>query len=284
MKNMRRFVCFVLAFAMLISMNIIAFAAKKSDKYVSVPTDVNYEINVKDGKLTLISNQKSPQSYDTKDSKLALRVDKNGLVLSFDTKSNNYKEIILGKDLKQPKFSGSINVLTINDSIDYNYNITVEGKINELTVAGSCNIELTDTAVVNKLGVYNKDAKVIAADEARVVSKNEELANALTLDIEIRDYNTYTAHSEYDALTKTLILRATNPGCTVKDAVKDASIKVETTRDTDAVSGKWYWPNLNGGSTESGTYIYRFMPTDGKYKSAEITIKFISAADNEKAF
>lgn len=283
MKNMRRFICFALAVAMLLGMNVVSFAARKNDKYIALPNDVNCEINVKDGKLTVISNQKTPQSYVTADSKLALRVDKNGMVLSFDTKSGN-KEVILGKDLKQPKFTGSISVLTVNDSVDYHYSLTVEGKVNELTVAGSCNIQLTDTAVVNKLGVHNKDAKVMAADGAKVVSKNEALANSVSLDIEIRDYNTYTAHSEYDALTKTLTLRATNPGCAVKDAVKDASIKVETTRDTDAVSGRWYWPNLDGGSTESGTYIYRFMPTDGRYKSAEITVKFISAADNGKAF
>jgi len=280
MKNLRRLACLVLAVAMLFGMSVVSFAARKSNKYISLPGDVNYEINVKDGKLTLISNQKTPVSYDTKDSKLALRADKSGLVLSFDTKSNNYKEIILGKDLRQPVFSGSLNALSVNDSVDYHYDIVVEGKINEFTVAGSCNVELNDTAVINKLGVHNKEAKVVAADEARVVSKNEELANAVTLDIEIRDYNTYTAHSEYNDLTKTLTLRAVNPGCAVRDAVKDASIKVETTRDADAVSGKWYWPNLDGGSTESGTYIYRFMPTDSIYKSAEIKINFVSAADN----
>lgn len=284
MKNMRRFICFALAVAMLLGMNVVSFAARKNDKYIALPNDVKYEINVENGKLTLISNQKTPQSYATKDSKLALRVDKNGMVLGFETKGNNYKEVILGKDLKHPKFTGNISVLTVNDSLDYNYKIVVDGKINELTVAGGCNVELTDTAVVNKLGVHNKDAKVIAADGAKVVSKNDEFANSTVLDVEIRDYNYYTAHSEYDRNTNTLILRATNSGCTVKDAIKDAIIKVETTRNTDAVSGKWYWPNLDGGSTESGTYCYRFMPTNGIYKSAELTVKFISAADNDKLF
>ena len=284
MKNMRRLVCFALVAAMLLGMSVISFAARKNDKIIALPDEVKYEINVKDGKITLTSNQKGPQSYDTKDSKLALRVDKNGMVLSFDTKSNNYKEVILGKSLKKPVITGSLNALTLNDSLDYHYTVKVEGMINEFSVMGGCNVELTDTAVINKLGIHNKDAKVIAADGARVVSKNEELANTVTLDIEIRDYNTFTAHSEYDSQTKTLILRATKPGCTVKEAMNDASIKVETTRDTNAVSGKWYWPNLDGGSTESGTYAYRFMPTDGNYKSAEITVKFISAADNDKVF
>ena len=35
---------------------------------------------------------------------------------------------------------------------------------------------------------------------------------------------------------------------------------------------------IDGGSTESGTYVYRFMPTDGIYKCAELTVKFMFCA------
>jgi len=282
MKKLRFIVCLTLAVAMVLSMSVAAFA-KKDDHFIKVPGEVKYEINVKNNELTLYSNIKSQQKFTTKDSMLALRVDDHGLVLSFTTSGNNYKEVILGKDAKTLTVSGSLNRLSLDDTVDYHYTINVDGKINELPVGGDCKVNLKADSAVNKLGIHNKEAEVFADDDARIVSTNKDPLNKLYLDIEIRKYNYYTSNSEYDERTKTLTLRATRPGCTVSDAVKDAVIRVEEKSGDDLVSGRWYWPNLNGGNTASGTYVYRFQPTDGKYDSAEITISFISYQDNKNA-
>jgi hypothetical protein len=275
MKKLRFIVCIVLAAAMVLSMSVAAFA-KKADNFIKVPGEVKYEINVKNKEITLYSNIKSQQKFATKDSMLGLRVDDHGLVLSFTTSGNNYKEVILGKDVKNINIAGSLNGLTLADTVDWHYTVNVDGKINEFHIAGDCNVNLDDTAVINKLGNHNEKAKVFAADNATVISANKEPLGKLYLDIEIRKIKYYTANSEYDANTKTLTLRSTMPGCTVNEAVKDAIIRVEEQNGKDLVSGRWYWPNLNGNSSATGSYVYRFQPTDGKYDSAQITVNFIA--------
>ena len=282
MKKLRFIVCIALAAAMVLSMSVAAFA-KKADHFIKVPGEVKYEINVKNNDLTLYSNVKSQQEFTTKDSMLGLRVDDHGLVLSFTTSGNNYKEVILGKDVKTITVSGSLNGLSLDATVDWHYTINVDAKINEFPIGGDCKVNLRAGSAVNKLGIHHKEAEIFADDEARIVSSNKDPLNKLYLDIEIRKYNYYTANSEYDQKTKTLTLRATKAGCTVGDAVKDAVIRVEENNGSDLVSGRWYWPNLNGSSATSGTYAYRFQPTDGKYDSAEITINFISYEDYKNA-
>ncbi|MBQ4538861.1 MAG: hypothetical protein II995_04550 [Oscillospiraceae bacterium] len=275
MKKLRFIICLTLAAAMVLSMSVAAFA-KKDDHFIKVPGEVKYTITVKNNDITLSSNIKSEQKYSTKDGMLTVRVDDHGLVMCFTTSGNNYKEVILGKDVKDINVNGSLNGLNLSDTVDYHYTVNVNGKINEFNFAGDCNVNLNDTAVINKLGNYNESAKVFAADNASVISTNKEPLGKLYLDVEIRSYNYFTANSEYDEKTKTLTLRASLPGCTVSDAVKDAIIRVEEQNGKDLVSGRWYWPNLNGGSSATESYVYRFQPTDGRYDSAQITINFIA--------
>ena len=275
MKKLRFIVCIALAAAMVLSMSVSAFA-KKNDHFIKVPGEVKYTITVKNNDITLSSNIKSEQKFATKDGFVTLRVDDHGLVMCFNTSGNNYKEVVLGKDVKIINVSGSLNGLNLADTVDYHYTVNVDGKINEFNFSGDCNVNLGDNAAINKLGNYNESAKVFASDNARVVSTNKEPLGKLYLDIEIRKYNYYTSNSEYDEKTKTLTLRATKAGCTVSDAVKDAVIRVEEQNGKDLVSGRWYWPNLNGGSSATGSYVYRFQPTDGRYDSAHIIINFIA--------
>lgn len=275
MKKLRFIICLTLAAAMVLSMSVAAFA-KKDDKIIKLPGEVKYTVTVKNNEITLSGNTKSPQSFATKDGIITLRVDDHGLVMSFTTSGNNYKEVILGKDVKNINIAGSVNGLTLADTVDWHYTVNVDGKINEFHIAGDCNVNIGDTAVINKLGNHNEKAKVFAADNATVISANKEPLGKLYLDIEIRKINYFTANSEYDEKTKTLTLRGTMPGCTVNEAVKDAIIRVEEQNGKDLVSGRWYWPNLNGNSSATGSYIYRFQPTDGKYDSAQITVNFIA--------
>lgn len=283
MKKLYRLLSAVLAVAVIVSLTVTAFA-RPNDKYIVTPNDINYEINVKNNKITLISNQKTPQQYNSKDAKLALRVDDNGLVLCFVTSGNNNKEVILGKGVKQLSITGSMNELALADSIDYHYSFEIGGKVNYFTITGTCKVNLTENATINNLSVHNSEAEVTYEDGATVVAKNTELASDIYLDIEIREYNYFTGHGCYDGNTKTITLPATMEGCTVSEAVRDAVIKVREKNGGDLVSGRWYWPNLNGSSTESGNYVYRFAPTDNKYKTAQVTINFISYEDNQKVF
>lgn len=283
MKHFSRALSLALAVIFIMTMGVTAFA-KKADGYVSTPNDVNYEINVDGEKLTLLSNRKGPQKFSIKDGKISFRVDDTGLVLSFETKSNNDKDVILGKDVKQFKITGNVAALALTDTLDYKYHAKVEAEVNWLTVMGSCKVSIGENASVNNLGIHNNDAEVVYADGAFIAKENKAPATRTKLEMAIRDYNYYTAHASYDNVEKTVTLPCTMPGCTVKDAMKDVILKVCEVNGGDSVSGRWFWPNLNGGSTESGSYVYRFIPSDNEHEGAQITVNFISYNDNPNKF
>lgn len=286
MKMLRRMICLLLAVAAAASMCVASFAITdwRDKRYIALPGDVSYELNVEGGKLTLLSNLKTPKEYATKDSALALRVDDYGLVLSFTTSGGSYKEVVLGKDVKLFSVTGTLNSLALTDTVDYHYTVEVDAMVNELTVTGDCTVKLSENTGVNKLGIHNSEAEVSYAPGAFIADKNVAPVTDVQLDVDIREFNYFTAHASYDKLTNTVTLPATMPGCTVQEAMRDVILRVEEFANVDLVSGRWYWPNLNGGSTESGTYIYRFIPTDNKHESTYITVNFISHEDNENAF
>lgn len=278
MKMMHRIVSLVLAVAAVASLTVTSMAWKKKDvKYITTPGEINCEINVNGEDITIISNQKQPQKFTTKDGRIAFQVDKYGLILSFTTKGNSYKEVRLGEAYIF-NVTGNMNGLALHDTLNYKYKAVVDATVNDFTITGSCEVEVSEDSVINILGIYNDDAKVILLEGARARVTEKQPASKVRLDVEIRPYRSYTAHSEYDYINNILTLRATAEGCTVKDAMRDAIIRVEKVNGGDLLSGRWFWPNYDGGSTESGTYVCRFMPTDNRYQTVELTINFIANA------
>lgn len=271
------------AAAFSLSVTSLAWSSNRFKKYddIVTPGQINCEINVKGESITVTSNQKGPQKFTTKDGRIAFRVDKQGLVLSFTTKGNNFKEVRLGEAYIFD-VTGEMSSLSLHDSLSYRYKAEVDATVNELTVTGECEVELSENSSVNELAVYNKDAKVMALDGAFIHNSLNEPASELRLDVDIRDYRSYTAHSDYDINTKILTLRATTPGCTVQEALKDAIIRVERKKDGEAVSGRWVWLKLDGGSTESGSYTCHFFPSDNRYQSLDLNINFVANSSPQK--
>lgn len=286
MNITKRLICTALAVtsALSLSVNSFAWSSKKfdKDKYdIVVPGRINCEINVKDENITINSNQKGPQKFTTKDGRIAFRVDKSGLILCFTTKGNNYKEVRLGEAYIFD-VTGDMNGLALHDTVTYRYKAEVDAIVNELTVTGDCEVEISENSAINTLAVYNDEAEVMVLEGASVHEAVNEPASALRLDVDIRDFRSNTAHSDYDINTKILTLRATTPGCTVKEAMNDAIIRVERKKDGELVSGRWVWLNMDSGSTETGRYVCRFMPTDNRYQSLDLTIDFVANCTPQK--
>ena len=280
MKMIKRFFCAALAAAAVMSLSATALA-KKREKDIVTPGQINCEINVNGEDITILSNQKQPQKFTTNDGRIAFRVDKQGLVLCFTTKGNNYKEVRLGEAYIFD-VTGNMNGLALHDTLTYRYKAEVDAIVNELTVTGGCEVEISENSIVNDLAILNEDAKVVVDKGASVHSTAIEPASNLRLDVDIRNYRSNTAHSSYDINTKILTLRATTPDCTVKQALNDAVIRVERVKDGELVSGRWIWPNLDSGATESGRYTCRFMPTDNRYKTLELNIDFLAGCSPQK--
>lgn len=273
---MKRFLCAALAVTAAFSMSLTSLAWKKKDvKDITTPGQINCEINVNGENITITSNQKGPQKFTTRDGRIAFRVDKQGLLLSFTTKSNNFKEIRLGEAYIFD-VTGNMNGLALHDTLNYRYKAEVDATVNELTVTGDCEVEISENSIINTLAIYNEEAEVMVLEGASVHANVIEPASAIRKDVDIRAFRGNTAHSNYDINTKILTLRATTPGCTVKEAMKDVTIRVERNKDGEMVSGRWVWYNLDGGSTETGRYVYSFVPTDNRYQTLDLTIDFIA--------
>lgn len=275
MKMTKRLLCAALAVTSAVSMSVNSFAWSRKDYDVAVPGQINYEVNVKGENITLTSNQKGPQKFTTKDGRIAFRVDKSGLILCFTTKGNNYKEVRMGEAYIFD-VTGEMNGLALHDTVNYRYKAEVDAMINELTVTGDCEVEVSENSSVNELAVYNDDAEVMVSEGALIHNAVNEPASALRVDVDIRSYRSFTAHSDYDINTKILTLRATTPGCTVKEALTDAIIRVERKKDGEPVPGRWVWLNMDSSSTETGRYTCHFFPTDNRYQSVDLNIDFFA--------
>lgn len=279
MKIFKRICSFALAVSVAAAMCATAFADKRNSKYIALPTDIACEISVEDGVVTVTDNRTQPKSYNTKDSALNFKVDAAGLNFSYTNSMGWTKQVVLGKDVKNFEVTGAMNELALSDSLNYNYVIDVDATINNMTITGDCKVTLSQDSSINNLGIFNEEAKVIVSDGAKIKTTNKEPASTTVLEVKIRDYNHYTTKASYDAATNVITLPACIKDCTVAQAVIDTILSVREKATGETVAGKWYWPMLDGSSTESGKYIYRFSATDNEHKSVELTVNFISCED-----
>lgn len=275
MKNLLRYVSFVAATAILISCCTVAFAREERDPD-DLPTTINCDIVVQSDSLTVSGSYLATTSYAIQDKNLSFAIDNTGLVLTYLTPGNNVKTIRLGKRVYAFTVSGTLNSLTLDDTLDYHYTVTVDAAIDQLTANGDVKLLLAGTAAVNALTLENDKAVVTAESGAKVQSTNRALDSETYLAVAIRDYRVNTSAASYDSTTGVLSLQANRPGCTVSDALKDVVLTVRQVHGDLAVAGKWYWPNLDGGTTTSGRYLCRFAANDSAYGGKELIIDFVA--------
>ena len=272
MKNVMRWVSFVVA-VVLMSTSMVAFAKDKKD---DLPTAANCTITVKDEKLTVSGSYTATTSYTIKDEAVSLTVDSSGLVLTYPTQSDSVKTIRLGKRIYAFTISGVLDSLTLADTLDYYYNVTVDAIVDRLTVNGDVKLTLAETAEIKTLTVANDKAVVMAESGAKIQNTNRAPDSETYLSVAVREFCTYISSASYDRATGVLSLQASRSDCTVEDALKDVVLAVKQTNNDAAVTGRWYWPNLNGGATTSGRYLYRFTPTQGA-GTQELVVAFTAA-------
>lgn len=272
MKNVMRCVSFLVAIV-LMSTSMVAFAKDKKD---DLPTSANCTITVKDEKLTVSGSYTATTSYTIKDKAVSLTVDSTGLVLSYPTQSDSVKTIHLGKRIYAFTISGALDSLTLADTLDYHYKVTIDASVDQLTTNGDVQLTLSETSVINSLTIANDKATVTAESGAKIQNANRALDSETYLSVTLRDYPANVSTASYDNATGMLALQVKQPGCTVDDALKDVNLSVRRVHDDQAVAGQWYWANLDGGAMTSGRYLYRFAPTQGA-GSHELTVAFTAA-------
>lgn len=280
MKSIRRFAAFAVAATILMSTCLVAFAKDRED---DLPTAANCAINVAGEALTVSETYTATASYAIKDKDLAFSVDSTGLVLSYTTPGGNAKTIRLGKRIYAFTVSGALNSLTLSDTLDYHYAVTVEAAVEQLTAEGDVKLMLTDSSSIGMLAIKDDKAMVTAESDAEIHNTNRALDSETYLTVAVRDYRVNTTQATYDDATGVLTLQAAQAGCTVSEALKDVVLTVKQTHADLAVAGAWYWPQFNGNATASGRYIYRFSATDGAHDGKEVIISFTAFDENTDA-
>lgn len=273
MKNILRYVSFAAAAVILISTCMVAFAKEKKD---DLPTAANCAIAVEGDKLTVSGSYIATTSYTIKDKAVTFAVDSTGLVLTYPAQ-NGIKTIRFGKRINAFSVSGTLDALTLADTLDYHYTVTVDASVNQLTANGDVKLLLTGETTIDTLTLANDKAVVTAESGVRIQNTNRALNSESYLSVAIRDYRANTTAASYDSAAGVLSLKANRVGCTVTDALKDVVLTVRQTHDDLAVSGRWYWPNLDGSAMDSGHYLYRFAPTAQGEGVQKLTVAFTAA-------
>lgn len=275
MKNSLRYVSFTAAAIVLMSTCMVAYAKEKK---ADLPAAANCAITVEGDRLTVSGSYTATTSYTIKDKSVAFAVDSTGLALTYPTQSG-VKTIRLGKRINAFNVSGTLDALTLADTLDYHYTVTVDASVNQLTANGDVKLLLTGETAIDTLTLANDKAVVTAENEVEIQNTNRALNSETYLTVAIRDYRANTAAASYDSATGVLSLQANRPGCTVTDALKDVVLTVRQAHGDLAVSGRWYWPNLDGGAMDSGRYLYRFAATDGIYGGEALIVDFTAFGD-----
>lgn len=273
MRNSLRYASFAAAVVVLMSTSMVAFAKEKKDDLL---TAANCAIAVEGDKLTVSGSYTATTSYTIKDKAVIFAVDGAGLALTYPTQSG-VKTIRLGKRINAFSVSGTLDALTLADTLDYHYTVTVDASVSQLTANGDVNLLLTGETAIDTLTLANDKAVVTAESAVEIQNTNRALNSETYLTVAIRDYRANTSAASYDSATGILSLKANRVGCTVTDALKDVVPTVRQAHGDLAVSGRWYWPNLDGGVTDSGRYLYRFAPTTQGQSIQALTVVFTAA-------
>lgn len=273
MKNIRRFAAFAVVATVLMSTCLVAFAKDRED---DLPTAANCTITVGDETMTVSGTYTATTSYAITDKELDFALDSTGLMLNYTTPGGNAKTIRLGKQVYAFTVSGALDSLTLSDTLDYHYAVTVDAKIGQMTAKGDVNLTLTGSSAIGTLTIESDKAVVTAESGAEIQATNRALDSDTYLAVAARSYLANTDQASYDKATGVLTLQAAQSGCTVKEALKDVVLTVRKKHGDLAVSGQWYWPNLDDSSTSSGRYLYRFTPTEGS-STHQLTVVFTAA-------
>ncbi len=274
MKNVFRYVSFAAAAIVLMSTCMVAFARDNKD---DLPVSANCAIAVEGDKLTVSGSYAATASYTIKDKAVTFAVDGTGLILTYPAQGGNIKTIRLGKRIHAFNVSGTFDALTLDDTLDYHYTVTVDATVGQLTANGDVKLLLTGETAIDTLMLANDKAVVTAESEVKIKSTNRAPDSETYLSVAVRDYRANTSAASYDSATGVLSLTANRAGCTVTDALKDVVMTVRQAHGDLAVAGRWYWPNLDGGATDSGRYLYRFAPTAQGKGVQELTVAFTKA-------
>ena len=269
MKKLLRYASFLVAAIVLLSASMVVFAKEKKD---DLPTEANCVVNIEGDKLTISGSNTATTHYAIKDKALTFAVDSTGLVLTYPTQGDSIKTVRLGKQIYAFNVSGALDSLTLEDTLDYHYSVTVDAAVDQLTAKG----DVTGSTAINTLTLVNDKAVVTAESGASILNTNRALNSETYLTVAVRDYRTNTSAASYDSASGILSLQANKAGCTVADALKDVILNVRQVHGDLAVVGQWCWPNLDGNATASGRYLYRFTPTQGA-GTQELTIAFTEA-------
>lgn len=271
MKNIFRYISFVTVAAVLMSAGTVAFAKEKKD---DLPIAVNCAVAVEGDKLTVSGSNVMTTSYAIKDKSVTLSADSAGLILTYPTPGGNVKTIRLGKQINAFSVSGALDALTLAESLDYHYTVTVDAAIGALTANGDVKLLLTGETAVDILTLLNDKAVVTAENGVEAKTTNRATDSETYLTVAVRDYRANTAAAAYDNATGVLSLQAGQTGCTITDALKDVLLTVRRAHGDLAVPGQWYWPSRDGSATASGRYLYRFSATGSAYDGKELIIDF----------
>lgn len=281
MKNILRCASFAAAAVMLISTCTVALAKNRKDD--DLPVTNHCAVAVEGDKLTVSGSHIMTTSYAIKDKSLTFAVDDAGLLLTYPTTGGSVKTIRLGKRIHAFNLSGALDALTLAESLDYHYTVTVDATVGELTANGDLKLRLTGETIIDTLVLADDQAVVTAESGVEIKSANRAPNFETYLTVAIRDYRANTAAAWYDDATGVLSLQAGQAGGTVSDALKDVVLTVRRTHGDLAVPGQWNWPYLDGNATASGQYLYRFSPTDGAHGGKVLVVNFVAFDEDERS-
>lgn len=275
MKNIFRYVSFVAAAVVLISTGVVAFAKDKKD---DLPVAANCAVAVGGDKLTVSGSDVMTTGYAIKDKSVTFSVDSTGLVLTYPMQGG-VKTVRLGKRIHAFSVSGALDALTLAESLDYHYTVTVDAAVGQLTANGDVKLLLVGETVIDTLTLLDDKAVVTTENGVEIKNTSRATDSETYLTVAMRDHRINTSAVAYDDVTGALSLQAGWAGCTVADALKDVVLTVRRAHGDLAVPGQWYWPSLDGSATASGRYLYRFSATDSAYDGKELMIDFTAFGD-----
>lgn len=271
--------CAISAVAVAVVLTTCSTAFAKS-QIPDLSDSANYMFLAEDNNITVTSNLSLPTTYRVENTELTLSVDAtSGLTAVFKTSGGNEKTVRLGKSVKTIALCGVWQSLKVSDTLDYHYKLNLNAVVENVILDGAAQLVLQEDAVVDSLLANQKDTSVVLEPGSQLNQTNKAADTFVYIDLKTRLHKTKTAEAVYDAKTQELYLTANAVDCSVQDALTDVVISIRQTNDNAAVAGRWYWPQINGGATESGRYVYCFSPSDGIHQGVQLVVVFSAFQD-----
>jgi len=268
----KKFMSVLLSLVLVLGISITANAAPAS----------TYSVNVQNGKLKFIQNNKTVGTYSIKGSDITLTTDsdKDFLVRYYDT-TGKYRSITLGAQ-KSLSISGTMNSLTIHKNLDDAINVTlapasnitkmsvaspnnvtIQGKVGTLSVTAAAKITISNSAKVTKTSITDKKATV-------TTQKNAFKAPAASPS---KAPKSNASSSQLTLKVKPIYAES---GDTLSDLLEDLIDNVEAYDKVtkDYMDGTVKWTSARSSELEDdGTFSFMFTPDEAGYDSVKGSIK-----------